>query len=88
MLVFGILSGHVMKTLYRGAQAYVSIARRLSAAFYFVGALLLITFALWLAYPFGNSWLLTANCDIGGIPGMCNGCEGFGDISEHTAAGT
>jgi hypothetical protein len=58
-----------MRKLYRGAQAYVSIARRLSAAFYFVVALLLIIFALWLAYPYGESWLLTGIALLVGFQG-------------------
>jgi hypothetical protein len=58
-----------MRKLYRGAQAYVSIARRLSAGFYFVVALLLIAFALWLAYPFGESWLLTGIALLVGFQG-------------------
>jgi hypothetical protein len=57
-----------MKKLYRGAQTYVSIARRISAAFYFTIAFLLIAFALWLALPFGN-WFLTAIAILVGLQG-------------------
>jgi hypothetical protein len=58
-----------MKTLYRGAEAYVSIARRLSAAFYAMIAILLIAFALWLAFPFGEHWLLTGIAMLVGLQG-------------------
>ena len=58
-----------MKKLYRGAQAYVSIARRVSAAFYFVIAFLLIAFALWLALPFGEHWFLTGIAILFGMQG-------------------
>ena len=57
-----------MKTLYRRAQTYVSIARRVSAAFYFTIAFLLIAFALWLALPFGN-WFLTGVAILVGLQG-------------------
>jgi hypothetical protein len=58
-----------MRRLYRGAQAYVSFARVLSAAFYAVIALLLIGFALWLAYPFDRNWLVTGIAILVGFQG-------------------
>jgi hypothetical protein len=58
-----------MKRLYRGAQAYVSIARRISSAFYFTIAALLIAFAVWLAFPFGEHWFLTGIAILVGLQG-------------------
>jgi hypothetical protein len=64
-----------MKALYRGAQACVSLARLLSAAFYFAIAILLISFALWLALPFGKSWILTGIAILVGLQGAANGVK-------------
>lgn len=58
-----------MKTLYRQAQTYISIARLISAAFYSVIAASLIAFALWLAFPFGEHWFLTAIALLVGLQG-------------------
>jgi hypothetical protein len=64
-----------MKALYRGAQRYVSIARLLSALFYAVIALLLISFAVWLAIPFGRNLLLTAIAMLVGLQGAATGVK-------------
>jgi len=64
-----------MKPLYRAAQACVSFARMLSAAFYFTVAILLVSFALWLALPFGKSWILTAIAIIVGLQGAATGVK-------------
>src|ERR1700678_3416917 len=58
-----------MKNLFRGAQIYVSIARRLSAAFYFTIAFLFVAFGLWLAFPFGEHWFLTGIAILFGMQG-------------------
>ena len=64
-----------MKKLFRGAQTYVSIARGLSAAFYFAVAVLLIAFALWLAFPFGENWLLTGIAMLVFLQGAATGVK-------------
>ena len=64
-----------MKVLYRAAQAGVSIARLLSAAFYLVIAVLLIAFALWLALPFGRNWILTGIPIFVGLRGAATGVK-------------
>ena len=64
-----------MKALYRIAQAGVSIARLLSAGFYFVIAILLIAFALWLALPFGKNWILTGIAIFVGLQGAAVGVK-------------
>ena len=58
-----------MKALYRAAQAGVSFARLLSAAFYLTIAILLIGFALWLALPLGQGWLLDILAMLFGLQG-------------------
>jgi fatty acid desaturase len=64
-----------MKALYRGAQAYVSLARLLSAAFYFAIAVLLIGFALWLAFAFGENWILAGIAILVGLQGAATGVK-------------
>ena len=64
-----------MKTLYRGAQTYVSVARRLSSLFYVAIAHLLIAFALWLACPFGENWLLTSIAMLVFLQGAATGVK-------------
>jgi hypothetical protein len=58
-----------MKTLYHAAQTAVSLARLFSAAFYVTIASLLIGFALWLALPLGQSWLLDVIAILFGLQG-------------------
>lgn len=47
-----------MKSVYRGAQSALSIARLASAAFYGAIAILLIGIATWLVLPPKSSWFL------------------------------
>jgi hypothetical protein len=64
-----------MKALYRGAQAGLTIARLLTTAFYFAVAILLIGFALWLAWPFGRNWFLTCIAAVVGLQGAATGMK-------------
>jgi hypothetical protein len=45
-----------MQFLYRAAQALVSTARFLTAAWYLTIAILLFCLAFWLVWPIGQSW--------------------------------
>jgi hypothetical protein len=62
-----------MKTFYRAAQVGILIARVFSAVFHLVIAGLLIGFALWLALPFGESWILTGIAILVGLQGAATG---------------
>jgi hypothetical protein len=64
-----------MKTLYRAAQAGVSLARLFSAAFHLTIAILLIGFALWLALPLGQGWLLNIIAILFGLQGAAIGVK-------------
>ena len=58
-----------MKVLYRAAETSILIARVLTAMLYAAMAILLFVFALWLALPIGQSWLLSAIAALVGLVG-------------------
>jgi hypothetical protein len=66
-----------MKSFYCGAQTAVTFARLISAAFYLAIAILLIGFALWLALPFGQGWLLDIIAILFGLQGAAIGVKGL-----------
>ena len=59
-----------MKVLYRAAETSILIARVLAAMLYATIAILLFVFALWLALPIGQSWLLSAIAALVGLIGF------------------
>jgi hypothetical protein len=62
-----------MPTLYRAARGYVSIARLIGAAFYGTIAILTLALAIWLAHPFGASWMWTGLGIFVGLQGAALG---------------
>jgi hypothetical protein len=72
-----ILGDDSMKSFYHAAQIAVSLARLFSAAFYLSIAILLIGFALWLALPFGQGWLLDVIAIPFGLQGAAVGVKGL-----------
>jgi fatty acid desaturase len=64
-----------MNSYYRLAQALVSTARIVSATFYAALAILLIAFALWLAFPLGQGWLFDGLALLLGWSGAATGVK-------------
>jgi hypothetical protein len=66
-----------VKSFYYAAQTVVSLARLLGAAFYLAIATLLIGFALWLALPLGQGWMLDILAAFFGLQGATIGVKGL-----------
>jgi len=64
-----------MNSYYRLAQALVSIARIVGAAFYAALAILLIVLALWLALLLGQSWFFDGLALLFGWSGAATGVK-------------
>ncbi len=72
-----------MKSFYHAARIAVSLARLFSAAFYLSIAILLIGFALRLALPLGQGWLLDVIAIFFGLQGAAIGVKGL-EIFQST----
>ncbi|MGJ5199620.1 hypothetical protein [Bradyrhizobium sp. SZCCHNS3002] len=66
----------LMRTLYRGAQSYVTAIRFVMAGYYLALSAGLLALALWLAWPFDGGWLWTLLVVVIGSWGVAAGFKG------------